>query len=91
VHFRGHVNRHLRGLVYAGSTAVPRFAPLFGAGDKAIGDVRSSTVSPRLGAIALAMVRRESAPGSTVRIKPESGDELEATVVQLPFPAAVRA
>jgi hypothetical protein len=39
-------------------------------------------VSPRLGAIALALVRREAAPGDTVLV---AGNP--ATVVELPFQA----
>jgi tRNA-modifying protein YgfZ len=85
VHFRGHVNRHLRGLSYPGSVALPRGAQLLGEGDKVIGDVRSSAVSPRLGGIALAMVRREVAPGASVRVQWEGGDGSIASVVQLPF------
>jgi folate-binding protein YgfZ len=86
VHFRGHVNRHLRGLSYAGSAPLPRGAQLYGDGDKVIGDVRSGVVSPRLGGIALAMVRREFAPGASVRVQWEGGDGAVASVVQLPFP-----
>ena len=85
VHFRGHVNRHLRGLSYPGAVALPRGAQLYGEGDKVIGDVRSSAVSPRLGGIALAMVRREVAPGASVRVQWEGGDGSTASVVQLPF------
>ena len=85
VHFRGHVNRHLRGLSYSGATPLPRFAQLLGDADKVVGDVRSSAISPRLGGIALAMVRREIALGGTVRVQPEGGEPTVATVVLLPF------
>ena len=85
VHFRGHVNRHLRGLTYSGTAPLPRFAPLLGDADKVLGDVRSTAMSPRLGGIALAMVRREIAPGSTIRVQPEGGEPTTATVIQLPF------
>jgi folate-binding protein YgfZ len=85
VHFRGHVNRHLRGLSYTDASSIPRGAQLMGDADKVVGDVRSSAISPRSGGIALAMVRREIAPGGAVRVQWEGG-ESSATVVQLPFP-----
>jgi folate-binding protein YgfZ len=84
VHFRGHVNRHLRGLTYPGTTAIPRAAELLGEGDKVVGDVRSSAVSPRLGGIALGMVRREITPGTEIRVRWE-GIESTAIVHALPF------
>ncbi len=67
IHFRGHVNRHLRWL----STAEPltRGALVFDAEGKEIGDVRSAVVSPTRGALAIAMVRRECAPGSEVTVR----------------------
>lgn len=80
VHFRGHVNRHLRGLT--AREPLPQFARVFDATGKDVGDVRSTVISPRLGPIALAMIRREVAPGATVRVH----DGVEATVVELPFP-----
>ncbi|HEY0931423.1 MAG TPA: hypothetical protein VGE27_15990 [Gemmatimonas sp.] len=67
VHFRGHVNKHLRGL----SSTVPlvRGTQLVDDAGKVIGDVRSTAVSPRLGAIAIGMVRREIAPGTSVHAR----------------------
>jgi folate-binding protein YgfZ len=60
VHFRGHVNRHLRGLAYPPDGGpIPRGAQLVDASGKVVGDVRTSMLSPRLGGVALAMVRRE--------------------------------
>jgi tRNA-modifying protein YgfZ len=58
VHFRGHVNRHLRGLRFD-DVRLPAKASLLDEEGKSVGDVRSVAVSPRLGGIALAMVRRE--------------------------------
>ena len=84
VHFRGHVNRHLRGLTSSGTVALPHGAQLFD-GDKAVGDVRSSAISPRLGSIALAMVRREITPGASVTARWEGG-EARVVVLELPFP-----
>ena len=88
VHFRGHVNRHLRGLTYPGAEPLPHSAQLFGDGDKPVGDVRSTGVSPRLGGVAIAMVRREIAPGTVVRARWEGG-ESSAVVLELPFPVDV--
>jgi tRNA-modifying protein YgfZ len=85
VHFRGHVNRHLRGLAYAGTAPLPRGAQLLDETGKPLGDVRSAGISPRLGGIALAMVRREVSSGTTLRVVWEGG-ESHATVVILPFP-----
>jgi folate-binding protein YgfZ len=81
VHFRGHVNRHLRGVQSA--VAIPRGAELRD-GDKAVGEVRSSVVSPRLGPIALAMLRHEVEPGAEVTASWEGG-ETRARVRELPF------
>ena len=57
VHFRGHVNRLLRGVRLA--VPMPHGAVLQDGTGKLVGDVRSSVVSPTFGPIALAMVRRE--------------------------------
>lgn len=95
IHFRGHVNRHLRGLRFAAETLPPRSTPLTDGAGKAAGDVRSVARSPRLGAIALGMVRREVAAGSTVIARWEAGDgydagETTAAVVALPFAASAQ-
>jgi folate-binding protein YgfZ len=84
IHFRGPVNRHLRG-VLCGEELPPMHASLHDAADKAIGDVRSAVRSPRLGAIALAMVRREIGFGSTLAARWDGG-ESRVEVVPLPFP-----
>jgi tRNA-modifying protein YgfZ len=65
VHFRGHVNRMLRGLRFDG-VAPPGKSELIDATGKQVGEVRSVAHSPRLGGIALAMVRREVEPGSEI-------------------------
>lgn len=91
VHFRGHVNRHLRGLLFSDGH-VPGGAQLVDGEGKSVGDVRSTAMSPRLGAIALAMVRREVEPGTSIRAVADAGTpqhaEATAQVVRLPFPAA---
>ena len=92
VHFRGHVNRGLRGVRVAGMTMIPTRASLFDSTGKAVGDVRSSVVSPRLGAIALAMLRREVEDGTPLTARwsaDPAGDapagEISVDVVPLPF------
>ena len=83
VHFRGHVIRVLRGLrLEVPPAGVARVFQ----GDAEVGDVRSRALSPRLAGIALAMVRRDLEPGTTVAVRGADGDAL-ATVVVLPFPA----
>ena len=83
LHFRGHVNRFLRGLVLDRAD-VPGSAALWTA-EKQVGDVRSVVNSPRLGPIALAMVRREVPPGDELEAR--FGDHsARAGVVELPFP-----
>jgi glycine cleavage system aminomethyltransferase T len=71
---------------------VVRGATLADAQGKPVGDVRSTAISPRLGAIALAMVRREIEPGTTVDVIFQSDtverDAVPAQVVRLPFPIA---
>jgi folate-binding protein YgfZ len=85
VHFRGHVNRHLRGLLCGDGPDVPFGAQLLEDGGKDVGTVRSSALSPRLGAVALAMVRREVEVGSTLTVRWEGG-EAKADLAALPFP-----
>ena len=88
IHFRGHVNRHLRGLRAASAEPVPTGARVYdAAADGAeVGDVRSAVASPRLGGIALGMVRREVGVGTALVAKWEGG-ERRVDVAPLPFPA----
>lgn len=67
IHFRGHVNRHLRWL--SAPEPLPRGATVVDIHGKEVGDVRSSVVSPTRGPLALAMVRREVEPGSEVLVR----------------------
>lgn len=94
VHFRGHVNRTLRGLRASGTTPPPYLAALFDSTGKAVGEVHSTASSPRLGGIALGMVRREIETGTqlTARWNADlAGDtaagETQVDVVPLPFPS----
>jgi folate-binding protein YgfZ len=84
VHFRGHVNRHLRGLRLASGDTPPAHAPLLDADGRPVGEVRSAVISPRLGAIALGMVRREVAAGAALTARGEQG-EWRLDVCPLPF------
>ena len=77
LHYRGKPNRHLRGL-RLGEPAERRTEVMLG--EKPVGRVASTCVSPRLGPIALALLRREAAPGDTVTVA-----GAEAEVVELPF------
>jgi len=77
--YKGKPNRHLRGLRLA--EPVGRGEPIR-LGEREVGHVGSSTVSPTLGPIALAIVRREAQPGDSVQVG-ESG--AVAHVVELPF------
>lgn len=86
VHFRGHVNRHLRGLRAAGLDAPPTGSQLIDDSGNHVGDVRSSVSSPRLGGVAIGMVRREVTPGTGLTAKWEGG-ERRVDVAALPFPS----
>ncbi|MGI8617527.1 MAG: YgfZ/GcvT domain-containing protein [Gemmatimonadaceae bacterium] len=59
IHFRGHVNKTLRRLTFGGEHVPPRGAELVDAAGKSVGEVRSVALSPRLGGVGIAMVRRE--------------------------------
>lgn len=81
---RGHVNRHLRGLLLGDAPAPALRSPLFNpATGREAGFVTSVAVSPRLGqTVALGYVRRELGPGSVVRLG--SAEGAEATVAEIP-------
>jgi folate-binding protein YgfZ len=76
--YRGKPNRHLRGLRL--SEPAPSGAELR-LGERVVGRLASSLVSPAHGPIALALVRREAAIGDTVAVEGGAGAE----VVELPF------
>jgi folate-binding protein YgfZ len=80
--YRGKPNRHLRGLRL--SAPAPPGTPLR-LGEKEVGRLGSVAASPAHGPIALALVRREAAPGSVLDV----GDgQVSAEVVDLPFAQA---
>jgi len=95
VHFRGHVNKHLRGIHAAGLDAPPTGATLHDETGQQVGDVRTAVRSPRLGGIALAMIRREVAPGASLTARwPQEGatdgsfNDRRVDVAALPFDAS---
>jgi folate-binding protein YgfZ len=79
---RGHVNRLLIGLRCEGKEPVLPGTPVFAAGTN-VGQVTSGTVSPRLGAIALAYARRGNQDAGTELSLTEGGRKAWAT--SLPF------
>lgn len=86
VHFRGHVNRNLRGIAWADADPPPRGAALLDEQGTQVGEARSGANSPRLGGVGLAMIRREVADGATLRVSSEAVEELDVVVRPLPFP-----
>jgi folate-binding protein YgfZ len=78
LHYRGKPNRHLRGLRLSEPVEPGATVQL---GERQVGHLGSVLQSPRLGPIALALLRREAEPGATVVV----GDGVAAEVVALPF------
>lgn len=96
IHYRGKVNRHLRGLrleeansfsAAGPSSATPPFAPgdIVETEKKAVGSLTSAAHSPVHGWIGLGTVRREVGPGDTVRVRGPGRPAVSAVVVELPF------
>ena len=79
LHHRGRPNRHLRGLRLSAPVEAGAGLTL---GGKEVGRVGSGCVSPALGPIALAIVRREAEPGAEL-VAGEDG--VTARVADLPF------
>jgi folate-binding protein YgfZ len=77
LYYRGKPNRHLRGLRLSAPVEPGTELKL---GEKVVGRVSSPVVSPAHGPIALALVRREAAPGDEL-----TAGEATATVAELPF------
>lgn len=71
IHFRGHVNRHLRWL--ESGTLLHAGARVLDASGADVGDVRTAVVSPTRGPLAIAMVRREVEPGATITVQDAHG------------------
>jgi tRNA-modifying protein YgfZ len=87
---RGHVNRHLRGVLLGDAEPPPARTPLLHPESaKEVGWITSAVRSPRLGGTAsLGYLRREIAPGDRVRVG--TADGAEGVVSGLPFDAVDR-
>jgi folate-binding protein YgfZ len=79
LHYKGKPNRHLRGLRLS-AAAEPGAALRLG--EKEVGRLGGAAVSPALGPIGLAIVRREAEPGAELSV---GEDGVKAVVVDLPF------
>ena len=79
LHYKGKPNRHLRGLRLS-APAEPGAALRLG--EKEVGQLGGSAVSPALGPIGLAILRREAEPGAELAV---GEDGVTARVVDLPF------
>jgi len=79
LHYKGRPNRRLRGLRFS---APARPGEALRLGEKEVGAVGGAVVSPALGPIGLAIVRREAEPGATLAV---GEDGVTAEVVALPF------
>ena len=79
LHYKGRPNRHLRGLRLS-APAEPGAALRLG--EKEVGELGSAVVSPALGPIGLAILRREAEPGAELAV---GEDGVTAQVVDLPF------
>jgi folate-binding protein YgfZ len=85
IHFRGHVNRHLRGILIDGETPPQSGEKVF-IDDREIGWITSAAYSPSLRKIvALGYLRREhDQPGEAVAIE-TNGTRIPAMTAVLPF------
>jgi folate-binding protein YgfZ len=79
LHYKGKPNRHLRGLRLA---APAQHGEELRLQERVVGALGSSALSPTLGPIALALVRREAAPGARLSVG-EQGNSAE--LLELPF------
>jgi folate-binding protein YgfZ len=79
LHYKGRPNRTLRGLRLSGPAQPGERLNL---GEREVGRIGTACVSPALGPIALAIVRREAEPGATIAV---GDDGTTAEVVELPF------
>jgi tRNA-modifying protein YgfZ len=79
LHYKGRPNRHLRGLRLEAPVADESAIRL---GEREVGQVGTAVISPALGPIALAVIRREAEPGRRVQV---GESDVGAEVVALPF------
>jgi folate-binding protein YgfZ len=79
LHYKGRPNRHLRGLRLSAPAEAGTALRL---GEKEVGSLGSAGVSPALGPIGLAILRREAEPGAELTV---GEDGVTAEVTALPF------
>jgi folate-binding protein YgfZ len=79
LHYKGKPNRNLRGLRLSAPADAGASLRL---GEKEVGSIGTACVSPALGPIGLAIVRREAEPGANLLV---GEDGVTAEVVDLPF------
>ncbi len=79
LHYKGRPNRLLRGLKLSRPA---RFGEVINGSGRELGTITTACVSPAVGPIALALVRREAEPGATVAV---GDDGASAEVVELPL------
>ncbi|HTA06127.1 MAG TPA: glycine cleavage T C-terminal barrel domain-containing protein [Solirubrobacteraceae bacterium] len=79
LYYKGKPNRHLRGLRLSAPVTTGEELRV---GERSLGRVGSVALSPTLGTIALALVRREASPGDTIDVGERGAT---AQVVELPF------
>jgi tRNA-modifying protein YgfZ len=79
LHYKGKPNRHLRGLKLDAPVTQDDAIALEG---RDLGRIGTAVVSPAHGPIALAVIRREAAPGALVEV---GGTGVRGQVVDLPF------
>ncbi len=78
LHYKGKPNRHLRGLRLDGQASA---GDPVSSDQRELGAIGTAVLSPALGPIALAILRREAQVGDAVRV----GEGSTARVVELPF------
>lgn len=78
LHYKGKPNRHLRGLRLGAPASAGDSIKL---GERELGTIGTAVLSPALGPVALAIVRREGEPGTKVEV----GEGIEAEITELPL------
>src|SRR5581483_3850366 len=79
LHYKGKPNRHLRGIRLRAPAA---HGDEIRRGEKEVGRLGSAAVSPALGPIGLAILRREAEPGDELAV---GEDGVPGQVIELPF------
>jgi len=79
LHYKGKPNRHLRGLRL--ETPAENDDPIVLEG-REVGRIGTAVLSPALGPLALAVIRREAKPGDRVAV---GEDDIPAEVAEIPF------